>query len=303
MRQLLAIRDTGSFAKAAQALGMSQPSLSAAIARLEDELKVKLFERTALGSRLTPIGELIAERATRVIAETERIVRDAGLIAGGEAGEVRVGVGTSLRQGFLPRFVRALASGFPSLSICFEVLDRDRLVSLVRTRELDIAVCAAGDEIADEALVFTQVMTCAAVAVAHPEHEIVGAGRIGLDRFSDFTRAGTSIPSYENPFLLQDRSGNHRVSQYRSNDYDPLIELTLAGLSTLIAPAFVVRPYIDTGQLARIDLDFDFRVSYVAIAHIASVYSPIIGRIIRHAEAIGAQLQQSAETEAATRAE
>ena len=70
MRQILAITQYGSFAKAAEALGVAQPSLSKSIARLEDKLKVKLFDRSALGSALTPIGELIVERAARIVTES-----------------------------------------------------------------------------------------------------------------------------------------------------------------------------------------------------------------------------------------
>src|SRR4051812_39382816 len=139
MRQLLAIRDCGSIAKAAQSLGMSQPSLSAALARLEDQLKVKLFERTPQGSNLTALGELIADRATRVVGESEQILRDAALVAGGEAGVIRVGVGTALTANFLPRLVRRLADRYPALSMGYEILDRDRLIPMVLSREIDLA--------------------------------------------------------------------------------------------------------------------------------------------------------------------
>ena len=86
LQQVIAVRKHGSFAKAADALGVSQPNLSKSIARLEDELKLKIFDRTARGSALTPIGELIVERADAVIAETRDLARDAALLAGGETG-------------------------------------------------------------------------------------------------------------------------------------------------------------------------------------------------------------------------
>ena len=87
MRHLLAVREHGSFAKAAQVLQISQPSLSASISRLEDRLKVKLFERSAAGSFITPVGEFVAERASRVIAEVDRAngLADEGFQGGPEA--------------------------------------------------------------------------------------------------------------------------------------------------------------------------------------------------------------------------
>ena len=291
MRQLLAIRTHGSFAKAADVLGMSQPSLSTAIARLEDQLKVRLFERTPQGSRLTPIGELIAERSGKVVAEAEQIVRDAALVAGGEAGTVRIGVGTSLKHNFLPRFVLALAAGFPLLSISFQLLDRDRLIPLVKARELDLVICAVGDDIEDEGLIAAEVLTAEALAVAHPGHALVGERRVSRMRFSEFPSAGPALRQFSSPSLLGMPFSEVMLTKYESNDFDPLLELALAGHATLIAPSFVVQPYLESGRLGRIDLDWEYRVSFAAIATRAASYSPIISRIIRHAEAIGAELR------------
>jgi DNA-binding transcriptional LysR family regulator len=74
---------------------MAQPALSKSIAKVEDELRLTIFTRTSTGSELTPMGEMIAERAERVMAATENLARDAALVAGGDAGAVRLGIGTA----------------------------------------------------------------------------------------------------------------------------------------------------------------------------------------------------------------
>jgi DNA-binding transcriptional LysR family regulator len=294
MRQLLAIQSHGSFAKAAQALGMSQPSLSAAIARLEDQLQVTLLERTAQGSHLTPIGELIAERASKVISEAEQIVRDAALAAGGEVGAVRVGIGTSLSHNFAPRLVRALATNFPALSLTIEMLERNRMLPMVKSRELDVIICALGDALEDPNLVATEVLRTHAVAVAHPSHPLVGEGRIPMARFAEFPSAGSGMRGFTNAAVLGLSPGKSRLLQYQANDYAPLLELALGGHATLLAPLFVVQPYLDDKRLERIDLDWRFPVSFAAIATRAASYSPIISRVIGHASAIGKALQEEA---------
>jgi DNA-binding transcriptional LysR family regulator len=291
MRQLLAIQAHGSFAKAARALGMSQPSLSSAIARLEDQLQVTLLERTAQGSHLTPIGELIAERASKVIGEAEQIVRDAALAAGGEAGHVRVGIGTSLSHNFAPRFVHALASSFPSLSLTIEMLERNRMLPMIKSRELDLIICALGDALEDPNLVATEVLRTYAVAVARPDHPLVGETRVSMDRFAEFPSAGSGMRGFTNAAVLGVSPASSRLLQYQANDYAPLVELALGGHTTLLAPIFVVQPYLDDGRLTRIDLDWRFQLSYAAIATRAASYSPIISRVIGHASAIGRALQ------------
>lgn len=295
MRQLLAVQRHGSFAKAAAELGMSQPALSDAIRRLEDQLKVVLFDRTSAGSQLTPIGELIADRAGKVVAETEQLVRDAELVASGEAGMIRLGVGSSLRQTFLPRFVRGLAAEHPSLSLHIEVLDRDRLLPLVRSRALDLVIAAIGEDVTGDDLVATEVLTSETVAVAHPDHPLANEQAVSLVRFAGFPSAGVSQKEFSNARLLPPGMEGEALFRYRSNDYDALIEFACAGVATLVAPTFVVREALAAGELKRIDLDWSFRVTYAAIATRAASYSPIVSRIVREAAALGRMLQDEAE--------
>jgi DNA-binding transcriptional LysR family regulator len=117
MRSLLhvvAIRKHGSFSGAAEALGVSQPAPSTSVAGLEDQLQPKLFDRTAKGSTLTPVGELIVERANTVISETRDLARDAALLAGGETGIVRIGCTTGLLSPLLGPCWAGLSARIPT---------------------------------------------------------------------------------------------------------------------------------------------------------------------------------------------
>jgi DNA-binding transcriptional LysR family regulator len=293
MRQLAAIHSLGSLAKAADALGISQPSLSTSMARLEDELKVKLFDRSAKGSKLTPIGELIVERATKVVSETEEILRDASLIAGGEAGEIRIGVSTALKETFLDRFVVRLANSYPALKMQVIVSDRNWLIPLVRRRELDIAIFAYGDDVAVDDFVSTDVLTAPACAVAAPGHPLVSEKSVSVERFAKFPGAGSIHTQFTNAALLGAEE-QAALLHYRSNDYQALIGLALEGRATLIAPRFVVEPFLMDGRLRTIDLNWSFEVTFSAISTRAASYSPIVRQVVEHAAALGAELQRTA---------
>jgi DNA-binding transcriptional LysR family regulator len=291
MRQLLAVGRYGSIAKASEALGVSQPALSAAIARMEDQLGVPLFERSAQGSRLTPIGELVAQRARKVVAEAEQMIREAALIAGGDGGSIRVGVGSSLREGFLGPFLEALTESYPLLGICVDLRDRSVLIPMLRAREIDLAICAVADEVADDDLVVTNVLTTDGVAVARPEHPLAGRRRVSVAEFAEFASSGVILPQFTNREVLGLPTDGNKLLQYQSNDYEPLIHLALLGRSTLLAPAFVVEPYLRDGRLVQIELDWAFRVSFAALATRTASASPVVSRAIRHAAAVGAALQ------------
>jgi LysR family hydrogen peroxide-inducible transcriptional activator len=285
MRHLLAVREHGSFAKAAQVLQISQPSLSASISRLEDRLKVKLFERSAAGSFITPVGEFVADRASRVIAEVERVTRAAALVSGGNTGIVRIGFGSSLRHTLMPRLIVDLATAKPALNLSLHVDATDYLLGLLRAREIDIAICAVpGAEIV-EGLIVSDIFTITPVAVASPSHALAGERSLTTQRFLEFPAAGPSIKGVARS-VLGTVDEHEPVPQYDSNDYDALIPLALKGLATLIAPDFVVRPHVESGALVELDLKLS-PIGYAAVTNEVNSFSPIVREIIRRAQQAG----------------
>src|SRR6188768_2362518 len=142
LQQVIAVRKYGSFAKAGEALGVSQPNLSKSVARFEDELKLKIFDRTAKGSALKPIGELIIDRADAVIAETRNLARDAALLAGGETGIVRIGFSSSIWTAFATPLLQWVVGRHPNLRIHAEVAPAARLLPQLEARELDVVFVA-----------------------------------------------------------------------------------------------------------------------------------------------------------------
>lgn len=288
LRQLLAIRANGSFAKAARALGMSQPALSSAVSRLEDTLGVKLVDRTPNGSELTQIGALFAERASLIIAATEQMIRDSELLAGGETGIVRLGIGSAMRVDFMPRFVSALAQRYDRLGLHVQVSDRDKLLPMLMNRELDLIVCAPDAELAHSGLVVTEVLTTRVVAVAHPDHPLASERGISRERFAEFPSGGTSAQKYTNVTILGEAAGN--LEKYVANDYDALWPVVLMGRATLLVPAFVAQPYIASGQVVEVDLQWAFEVSFAAITTRATHASPLISKLIACARDVGATL-------------
>jgi len=78
LRYVVAVARERHFRRAAERCFVSQPALSAAIGKLEDELGIKLFERSKSDVSITPIGALIVEQAQRTLDEAERIREIAG---------------------------------------------------------------------------------------------------------------------------------------------------------------------------------------------------------------------------------
>ena len=291
LRQVVAIRKYGSFAKAADALGVSQPNLSKSVARLEDELKLKLFDRTAKGSELTPIGELIFERADAVIAETRDLARDASLLAGGETGIVRIGCTTALMMPLVVPLVQRVAQRHPGLRVHAEVAPSARLLPLLEARELDVVF--VGQPPADastSAYAVEVILTIPAVFVASPAHPLAGERSIPIERLAEFRCGGSQSPKSSIAGVLGVESD--KLGWYTASHYEILFPLVLSGDAVLLAPTFVVQPYLEAREVVILDVQqrLDVQVHFAATR--AASFSPIVREIREHARAICDQLSE-----------
>jgi LysR family hydrogen peroxide-inducible transcriptional activator len=108
LRCLLAVEKFGHFRRASEHLGVTQPSLSAQILKLETTLGLQLVDRNRAGVALTPSGRDIARRAQRVVEEEQAILDYAAGAQKGISGTIRLGTAPTLGPYFLPHLVAAL---------------------------------------------------------------------------------------------------------------------------------------------------------------------------------------------------
>lgn len=290
LRLVLAIQQHGSFAKAAEALHISQPSLSKSVARLEDQLKASIFLRTARGSELTPLGELIAQRAQRLLHEGRNLNRDVELAAGGEAVQLRLGVGALLGSDFLPRFLSLIADRHVHLRLAVESGDADDLIPLLATRDLDLVFCALGTHVARPPLVIERLFDTEMIAVVAPHHPLVSAGQVLPGRLKDFRCAGVSTSAFRNTSLFEDDDAES-LSAFMANDYRALIELASTGHCVLVGPALLMRRELASGRLVRLQLDWSRPFEAASVTTPAGATSPIVSKIIAYAHELVAQLE------------
>ena len=142
LRYLVAVDDHGHFGRAAEAAGVSQPTLSQQFAKLEAFFDAPLAERGAGGVRLTPLGRRICDRARKVLELVEEM-RGAASDAGAPlVGPLRLGVIPTFCPYFLPWALPALRAAHPRLELIAQELRTDDALAALRRRALDAAVLA-----------------------------------------------------------------------------------------------------------------------------------------------------------------
>ncbi len=139
---LTALRAQGSFVAAADAVGVTQPTLSAGIKELEVTLGVVLVERGRSGAILTAAGEDAAERAAQALSEVEELVRATKGAGRPFAGTFRLGAIPTIAPFLLPRALPVLRRKFPELRLQMREDLTARLLEGLRARVLDAAIIA-----------------------------------------------------------------------------------------------------------------------------------------------------------------
>jgi DNA-binding transcriptional LysR family regulator len=172
LRDLLdvkAICDTGSFRKAAQMLGVSQPTLSNRIAYLEGKLGAPLFDRERSRSRPTQLAEIIASRVAAIGQDTALLAKEIARLASGRTGVVRIGFGAVPARIILSETLARITTEYPELSVSLAFGSTPQLAEQLLKRDLDIVVSHAFAS-PHPAIRAEHVIEVGNIIVAHPKH-------------------------------------------------------------------------------------------------------------------------------------
>lgn len=142
---VVALDEHRHFSRAAGACGVTQPTLSTQLGKLESELGVEIFDRDRRPVEPTDLGRLIVDQARRVLREAGRfdeVIREA---RGVVAGELRVGVLPTLAPYLLPGLVSDLSRRHPEISLSVEELVTERILEDLGADRLDVGVIATSE--------------------------------------------------------------------------------------------------------------------------------------------------------------
>ncbi|HEV3011157.1 MAG TPA: LysR family transcriptional regulator [Burkholderiales bacterium] len=247
--------ESGSFAKAADRLGLSTSATSRHVAELEGHLQTRLLNRTTRRVSLTESGRAFYERAVQLLADLEEAEQEAARAAVVPRGTIRLT--TSVNFG-----VRHLAPAIADFlaehaEVRFDISLADRVVDLVEEGfDLGVRVGTAGSEnLVARKLGETRLVPCAAPVylAAH------GAPQVpeDLERHNCLTYEYV-VP--RNLWRFRDASGRERAVRVsgtlHTNNGDLLAEAAARGAGIVFEPAFIVGPDVRAGRLVPLLQEF-----------------------------------------------
>lgn len=264
MRILLSILRTGSMAKAAEQMHLSQPALSLAVKELEGYYGVKLFDRIGRGLRPTQEGLRMGQCAQRILElfdGMETSLRDPGA-----QGQVKVGASITVGNCLMPDWARRFRQAYPQARLLVRVDDSQALTQGVAEGELDLAVIEG--VVSDPALTAYQVMQDRLTPVCAPDHPLAGSRRCTLEQFACqdmLTREkGSAVRALLEGACL--RAGLSPRIAWQSVSTQALVQAAAQGLGIAMLPHLLAQPHLEAGRVVALKvegLDLDRTISLI----------------------------------------
>ena len=143
LKYIMAIDRFRNFAKAADACNISQPTLSAMLMKLEEELDVRIFERSNKMVTLTAVGEKILRQAQTVVMEIDRITEIVREEKGALSDAFSLSVGPTIAPYLLPKFIKHYRESYPSVALSISEMKANFMLDALLRGELDAGIAIA----------------------------------------------------------------------------------------------------------------------------------------------------------------
>jgi LysR family hydrogen peroxide-inducible transcriptional activator len=244
---LSAIAASRSFRRAADALGMSQPALSAQVRALETALGVTLVERRTTGAELTPVGRDLLDHAQRVLAAARGLTDAAATARDRLTGRLRLGVSPTIGPYLLPEVMGRLKTAQPGLTLAVREAPPVELRRELVDGRLDAAMLQLPAP--EEALTVEELFRERLLLMLAADHPLAAAPTV---RPADL--GGLEVLTLDARYQLHDQVGGlcdafgARLSNaYEAASLDSLRRMTAMGAGVAFAPELYVRSELRPG--------------------------------------------------------
>ena len=264
LRAFLAVAEQRHFTRAARALGMAQPSVSAHVRRLESETGTALFHRMKGNISLTPAGEALLPFARRIVADVDAATTEIREVEGLARGRLAVGATPSLAATLLPPALGRFHAAYPRIELSVRESGSRELVAALEEGAVDVALVilpVRQDVLETQPLLREELVV--AVAKTHP---LASRRTITMADLRDVPlvmfREGYDLrASTEAAFRAAGIAPSFAVE---GGEMDGVLRLTAAGLGAAIVPSLVIE---SPGPLRAIRIAGSALTRTVGLAH------------------------------------
>ena len=299
IRQIIEVCRSGRIGRAARELGISQPVLSRSIARIEDQLGTALFERAGDGAKPTPFANYIVSRAVPPMESIATIAREVRMMAKGESGRLRVGMGPVIRHLIFLPAVTTILGEFPKLSLKTKIGSTPDILKLLTTRAIDVAISSSeyseldGALDQDHSFVRTDLVTLKLSFFARKGHKILESGKPRqIEELLDYPMAGIGMTRHQRAFFPAKLNAGQRqnLGAYQVDDYELVRHIILNSDAIAYAPYQVFQEDIRKKRIFFVNRDLQIHHHCVALALRETWLFPMVRNFVEIAKDVSGNL-------------
>ena len=252
LETFLVVAREKSFSRAAERLFRTQPAVSLALKRLEEELGETLVDRTTKGGTLTDAGATLLPMAQRMLDLRQQILDTFGSLKGLQQGRLSIGANESMSEYLLPGLLLAYQKAHPSIRIQASTQSSERIPNEVLEHRLDIGFVSYDPMHAS--LVSEVILRDHMVLVVPPGHRLAHRKEIGLAALAQETFVAHNAPTPTRNAIVDlfARSGVPLRITMELGSIPTIQEFVCLGAGLAILPRMTVQESIRQGRLVEV---------------------------------------------------
>jgi LysR family hydrogen peroxide-inducible transcriptional activator len=237
LRYFYAVARTGSFTRAAEELGIAQPSLSQQIKALERKIGAPLFERLGRSVRLTASGEALREPALAILQQVSMAENSLANLNQGVRGRLRFGVIPTVLPYFVAPRIAEFISQFPDVDLQLVEDATPRLVEQLQAGDLDLAV--AGLPVKNPDIICSELLREPLLLAVANDHAFAAKPVVGLRDLGTepllLLKEGHCLR--DSVLMACTRASAQLHSIFETNQLESIFQLVKSGFGVTLAPA------------------------------------------------------------------
>ena len=236
LRYFHAVARSGSFTRAAEELGITQPSLSQQIRALEKKVGTPLFERLGRSVKLTPFGEALLEPALNIMQQVTMAENSLANLQTGVRGRLRVGVIPTVLPYWIAPHICDFRRQFPDVDLHLVEDSTLRLVEQLQSGDLDIAV--AGLPVKNPDIICSELFREPLFLAVAKDHPLAQSREVDIRAFVNepllLLKEGHCLR--DNVLMACTRSQAELPSIFETNQLESIFQLIQAGFGVTLVP-------------------------------------------------------------------
>ncbi|MFC3884919.1 LysR family transcriptional regulator [Bacillus songklensis] len=236
LRHFMEVANQKNFTKASSTIHLSQPALSKAVKRLEEELKVELFDRSTRMLELTDAGKIVYNQGVKVFNTLSDLTALLDDLMNLPTGEIKIGIPPLIGTLFFPFIAKEFHKHYPKVALELVEHGAKQIIATVEEGKVDLGIIVLPAD--EKKFTVYPFIKEEFVFYTHTSHHLAHRESVSLNELQD-----EKFILFSNSFTLHDRiiqecrnAGFDPTISYKSSQWDLIIELVAAELGITILP-------------------------------------------------------------------